>query len=126
MPAQNTVSLARRFLQHPFYRYRVYLASYAHHRALLAMRTATHEGASALRIVDFSGDVAVLPHCGGALRARMREDNVEYADVWQSGLPEGTLDPAGFEHLDPQGPVVVPNYYEPFLAKNGRIVCAVK
>lgn len=126
IPRKTPTYFARRFLQHPFYRYRVFLASRETHRGLLAMRVAMHQDAAALRIVDFTGDVEVLAQCGAALGKRMHEDKVEYVDFWQFGLPEGALEAAGFERVDPHANVVVPNYYEPFLAKNGRIVCAIK
>jgi hypothetical protein len=125
-PRKTACYFRTRFLEHPFYRYRVVLAAHGAQQALLAMRVARHGDASALRLVDSAGDVEVLARCGSALARQMREDRVEYADLWQWGLPEGTLEAAGFARVDPGGPIVVPNYFEPFLAKNGRILCAVK
>jgi len=130
MPQKTPIYFGRRFLQHPFYRYRVFLisrnCSSKGQTGLIATRIATYQGAAALRIVDFAGDAHILAHCGTAFHELMSQENVQYADFWQYGLPSGVLEASGFEAVDPGGSVIVPNYYEPFLAQNGRILCAVQ
>lgn len=126
-PGKSPVYFLQRFLRHPFYRYRVFLATGAQHRpALFATRVAQHEDARALRIVDFAGDPAAVAHCGAALANLMQEERAEYADFWQLGLPPEHFGAAGFAQLDRDGPLIVPNYFEPFLPKNGRILCAIR
>jgi hypothetical protein len=125
-PQKTPMYFGHRFLDHPFYRYRVFLISCAGNQGLIATRVAIHRNAAALRIVDFSGDINVLAQSGSAFHRLMQEESAEYADFWHCGLPDGVLEAAGFEYLDPDGPVTAPNYFEPFLAKNGRILCAVK
>jgi len=116
-----------RFLRHPFYAYRVFqVVGDGHRPALLAIRVAEHDGARALRIVDFAGDPAAIAAIGGALANLMDEEQAEFADFWQSGLPDIHFEAAGFARLDPDGPVVVPNYFEPFVQRNGRLLYAVK
>jgi len=126
VPHKTPVYFAERFLRHPFYRYRVFLLSGGGRRGLLATRLATHDDAAALRLVDFAGDMEVLARSGTGLGALMQESAAEYADLWHWGLPAGVLERAGFARVDPAGPVIVPNYFEPFLARNGRILCAIK
>jgi hypothetical protein len=97
-----------------------------HRPALIATRVAEHENARALRIVDFAGDPHALAHCGSALAALMIEERAEYADFWQTGFPEEALLSAGLAPVATDGPLIVPNYFEPFLAQNGKILCAIK
>lgn len=122
-PHKTPIYFASRFLRHPFYRYRVFTIG---EDALIATRIAQHANAKALRIVDFAGNPAILSRCGTAFEKLMRQEDAEYADFWQHGLPHDTLTAAGFGVVDPEGSIIVPNYYEPFLARNGRIVSAIK
>lgn len=127
VPEKTPAYFANRFLRHPIYRYRVFLLSAPGTGiALLATRTAEYDSVRALRIVDFAGDPAALSGLGTDLAALMRDECAEYADFWQLGLPEELLAAAGFEPVAPDGPVIVPNYFEPFLARNGRIQCAIR
>lgn len=126
-PDKSPNYFLNRFLRHPFYRYRVFLASGKDHKpALYATRVAQHDGANALRIVDFAGDPAAIAYCGASLAKLMNEECAEYADFWQLGLPEQNFTVAGFAKLDPDGLLIVPNYFEPYLARNGRMHCAIR
>lgn len=127
VPQKTPLYFLNRFLRHPFYRYRVFsIQGRQHSPALIATRVAEHENAHALRIVDFAGDPHALAHGGSALAALMIEERAEYADFWQTGFPEETLLAAGFAAVATDGPLIVPNYFEPFLARNGKIFCAIK
>ena len=124
---KSPVYFLNRFLSHPFYKYRVYqIVGSTHEPALLATRVAEHDGARALRIVDFAGDPKAISELGSAISELMKETKVEYTDFWQLGLNDEYLERAGFALLDSEGPVVVPNFFEPFVQRNGRILCAVK
>lgn len=127
LPQKTPIYFLNRFLRHPFYRYRIFLAQGENLKsALIATRVAEHEGARALRIVDFAGDPRALSCCGSALASLMGEEHAEYADFWHIGFPEEALLSAGFAPVAPDGSVIVPNYFEPFLARNGQIFCAIK
>ncbi len=127
VPGKSPIYFSNRFLRHPFYRYRVFLANGERHRpALFVTRVAEHDGARALRIVDFSGDPNAIAYSGAAISALMNEEQAEYADFWQLGLPDEHFAAAGFAQLDPDGPIIVPNYFEPFTASNGRMLCAIR
>ena len=118
---------ATRFLRHPFYHYRVFLIEGPDHGpALLATRNVQHENAKALRIVDFAGDPAAIASMGSAISALLHEEGAEFADFWQLGLPDEYFASAGFTLLDPDGPVVLPAYFEPFNARNGRMLYALR
>jgi hypothetical protein len=126
IPRKTSRYFLERFLRHPFYRYRVFHLTHASQHALIATRVASHGESRALRIVDFSGDPAVLAESGSSIAVILQEAQAEYVDFWEHGLPPNTLAAAGLGKVEPQGAITVPNYYEPFVASNGRILCAVK
>ena len=126
IPRKTSRYFLERFLRHPFYRYRVFHLTHASRHALIATRVASHGESRALRIVDFSGDAAVLAESGSSVAAILQGEQAEYVDFWEHGLPPNTLAAAGFGKVEPEGAITVPNYYEPFIARNGRIFCAIK
>ena len=116
-----------RFLRHPIYRYRVFLLTGSGgEQALVASRVSEWNDARVLRIVDFSGEPMAFRASGQGLARLMEESGAEYADFWTYGMGDDFIRPTGMTPVDPFGPVVVPNYFEPFIARNGRIMCAVK
>lgn len=127
IPRKTPQYFRRRYFEHPWYRYRVSsLDLNGESRGLLATRIAEHQGRRALRIVDWYGDAAALAEVGSALDRRLLEDDAEYADFWQSGIDEPLLTAAGFEAVDPDGHLIVPTYFEPFVQENRRLLFAIK
>ena len=122
-PAKTPTHFLNRFLQHPFYQYRVWLINDA---LLMATRLVSHNGAQVLRIVDMSGDVAQLAGSGNVWAQLLRETNAEYADFWQHGVDAALLSAAGFRAVDAAAGDVVPNYFEPYRASTERILCVMK
>ena len=117
----------KRFLQHPFYEYYLYgifLSGKPH--AVIASRIAKYKSSRVLRVVDFTGDADVLGDCGSAFENLMAEHNVEYMDFWQFGIESEILERSGFQAVDLAGELICPNYFEPFVKKNGRIICCFK
>lgn len=116
-----------RFLRHPFYRYQVHaLQGPGGASALMASRVAEHGDQRVLRIVDFAGDAEVIAHMGAGLSQLMDELSVGHADFWQHGLPDDVFTRAGFECAQSDASIIVPNFFEPFHASAGRILCAFK
>lgn len=127
LPAKTPTYFRERFLHHPFYRYRVFRLDSDHAGAgLLALRIAEHKGRRAVRIVDFAGNPALLGSCGLGIARFCAEFDAEYADFWSWGIDPALLAGSGFALVDPAGATTVPNYFEPFLARNGRILCAFR
>jgi hypothetical protein len=124
-PRKTPALFRRRYLAHPFYDYRLYLAVTGNDSALIAMRTCGHEGASALRIVDLLGSAAALAGCGPAFDALLRESGAEYLDFYCSGAAEA-LAAAGFRRLARDEGAVLPSYFEPFERSNVDILYALK
>jgi len=124
LPEKGPSYFINRFLRHPIYRYNVHLLQHNARQALIATRIATAGDAKVLRIVDFAGDVGVLAESGSAFAQLMKREFIEYADIFQHGLCVEALERAGFAPVT--AAIVVPNYFEPFLAANGDIISAFK
>jgi len=117
----------KRFTLHPFYDYKLHwIFLDGSLRASIASRIADHNSSRVLRIVDFIGDPNVLGHCGNAFQKLMAEQSIEYIDFWQYGILSSVLKRAGFHKVDPGGELICPNYFEPFVARNRRILCCIK
>jgi len=124
---KSPVYFSNRFLSHPFYKYRVFrIDGEAHNSALIATRVAEHNNSRVLRVVDFAGDPKAIASSGSAINDLMIEESAEYADFWQQGIADEYMEEAGFEQLDPEGDIVLPNYFEPFLQRNGHMLYALK
>jgi hypothetical protein len=123
---KSPVYFAERYLRHPFYRYQVLLFTHGSLQALLAMRVARNGNTAALRIVDFLGNVNVLAQIGGCLAELMQQQAAEYVDFLNSGIPLDLLAQAGFAELDIDGPIIIPNRFEPLDRKNHRVLFAIK
>lgn len=127
LPVKTPTYFLNRYLNHPVYDYMVHALHLGGKICgLMASRLATNDGASALRIVDFLGTNQLLAESGPALVALIEELEVEYADLWSWGMDDKAFQDAGFHLLDPDGEIVIPNYFEPFEQANGRIFFAAK
>ena len=126
-PQKTPAYFRARFLRHPVYRY----ASFVLRRgdrpiALLATRVASHGGRSALRVVDFIGPDEAVAGLGAVVLAEVRRLGAEYADVHNWGIDASRFESAGFSLVDPAGPDIVPNHFEPFERRNAPIRFALK
>lgn len=118
-PAKSPDYFVHRYVDHPFYRYRVFAVEDERRLfGLLVTRTARAAGASAVRIVDYWGRDEGWIGLGPALTDLVREEQAEYADLYSGGLNTDVIRQAGMvpHHVD--DPVVVPHYFEPFERKN--------
>ena len=124
---KSTKYFIKRFLEHPFYKYRVFKILGADHGdALIATRVVMHKNSKALKIVDFAGDLSAIEYMGFPLLQKIIEENIEYVDFWQYGIEDNALLFSGFNKLDDNSPLILPNYYEPFVKENTKILSAFK
>lgn len=126
-PRKTAAYFFARYLAHPVYRYRCVVCRDGRRPvALLAARIAEHAGRRALRIVDYLGAAEAIAGIGGVVLEELRRTGAEYADVYNAGVPPELWERAGFSPIDPEGPDVVPDHFEPFEARNVRLLYAVK
>lgn len=116
-PRKSRGQFVGRYLDHPFYDYRLYLARTEGDAAVVATRICEHEGARALRIVDLLGSTDALAGCGEAIDRLLVDLDCEYVDFYAATGREA-LAKAGFRMLNSAGPLVLPSYFEPFDRKN--------
>lgn len=126
-PRKTAAYFAARYLQHPIYRYACFvLRRPGGPIGLVATRVATHIGRRALRIVDYVGPPDAVPAVGWPILGQIRALGAEYADVYNWGIEPELFEAAGFSHVDPDGPAIVPDHFEPFEQRNVRILFALK
>ena len=127
VPIKGREYFRQRYAHHPVYRYVVEaVRGPGVVLGLLAARIVEHEGRRALRIVDFSGSIEALGTIGWQIDRLLEEFHAEYADVYNAGIPAEIFAQAGFSRVDPNGPDVVPDHFEPFERRNVRLWYAIK
>jgi len=67
-----------------------------------------------------------LACCGPALQLLLEETDAEYADIYNVGIDPELLKRAGFRCVDPDGPEIVPDHFEPFEPRNIRLWYSLK
>jgi hypothetical protein len=77
-----------------------------------------------MRIIDFSGDSSILAYIGKSIRRLLIKEDLEYIDFWQYGIDDSLLKKSGFSLVNDQ--IIIPNLFEPFVNKNGKIAAAFK
>jgi hypothetical protein len=126
-PRKTAEYFRMRYSRHPLYEYSVIALLEAGAPAgLMAVRTAEHGGRRALRVVDFLGPDDVLVRTGPAIQALLEDRDAEYADVYNAGIDRSVFERAGFRWIDPDGPDIVPDHFEPFERRNVRLWFALK
>ncbi len=123
-PAKDLWHLQRRYFTYNHFSsqhtYRLYAACGEDGApfALFATRLTAWEGTNVLRIVDYIGRPAHLPKAGRALDALLQSTAVEYADFYCAGIPEDTMNAAGFTLRREHDENIIPNYLSPPLFEN--------
>lgn len=119
IPYKDGWYIEKRFFNHPVYTYDVYGVYHESGAidALITLKKVTVEDRSALRLVDFTGDKAVLPYLYEDFKALMTSD-VEYIDFYCYGFEEAALQEAGFIKRQDEDKNIIPNYFEPFVREN--------
>jgi hypothetical protein len=120
-PRKSRALFEARYLHHPFYEYRVFLASADGAAALVVVRPCRHADALALRVVDFLGEPSVIAGTGGAFVQLLKEEGAEYLDFYASGLDK-ELGAAGFGNLAHYEGLILPGHFEPFEQRNVNLL----
>jgi len=127
LPHKTPAYFWSRYLQHPRYRYEAFvLCRDDRPIGLLATRLAAHREQRALRVVDFIGADDLVPALGRLILDQVRRYGAEYADILNWGIDSALFEAAGFSSIDPVGPDIVPNHFEPFERRNAPVRFALK
>lgn len=113
-----------RYKMHPYFEYEFYELMQGGNRCgLIVTRDIKHEGAKAVRIVDFIGGIKSLAYSGTVLLNLIKQKKAEYIHVYNHGWAKDVFLNAGFNEVSEDD--IVPYYFEPFVKENVDIYFAM-
>lgn len=124
-PQKSLTYLKQRYANHPFYKYD-FLGLFQG-RILLSIwviRKITIGNSSVLRVVDVLGELK--GRCKQSLINLLHETGCEYIDFLNYGIDINIFYELGFNLLDYDGDLIIPNYFEPFEQRNVKFDIAYK
>lgn len=108
-----------RYFVHPMYKYHFYALKLNDAvKAIMVLRESPANGGNCIRLVEYIGDYSYLANVKGSVNELLREKNYEYMDLVLVGIDEVVLNNGGFVNIRSDLDIIVPNYFEPYLAKN--------
>lgn len=118
-PYKEPWYIEKRYFNHPIYTYKVLGVKddLGIVEAVLFTREVSCKSSKILRIMDFIGNVEKLNHISNDIDIIIQNNNYEYVDFYQSGIPNEIMESAGFILKDPKHNII-PNYFEPFVPEN--------
>lgn len=125
IPHKDAWYVKHRFMKHPYYRYIMWgirEQNSSVYDGILVMRSVEARNTCALRIVDYMGNYALFPYFHNDLQEIMLENGYEYVDFYFLGMGEMIVRNAGFVERLENDVNIIPNYFEPFLQKNGEVL----
>ncbi|GHU44660.1 hypothetical protein FACS1894111_12280 [Clostridia bacterium] len=123
IPYKDKWYIKRRYFEHPVYDYMVWALrdKTEAYGGLLFCREVTQNGAKALKIIDYLGDIQLIAGLESAFGKILETENYEYIDLYCAGVEDELLYAAGFSLRTETDPNIIPNYFEPFVQKNIEI-----
>lgn len=82
--------------------------------AFIVTRICEHDGARALRIVDYFGDFACIKGMGYPVYRYITDNKMEYADFYCFGIDPAYFEGSGFVIRNKDNGWIIPNRFEPF------------
>lgn len=127
LPRKSWRYVVNRYIRHPWYQYnvRIVFIGKSPEACIIYRKVSIPEG-SILRIVDALGNLEVLEYCGGSFREILDEQDCQYIDLMQWGIPEHVLMTGGFVSKKDHPDLILPNYFSPFEKRNIDIDIAFK
>ena len=119
-PFKSKTYLINRFAKHPVYHYHFYCIYESDDlKAILVGKFVEINGGKILRIVDVLGSLEEVGCLYEDFQSILHESCSEYVDFLCFGVDDSVFQNMGFDKLDPeQDNLIIPNYFEPFEAKN--------
>ena len=126
-PMKSIKYLIERYQNHPIYTY-FFSGIYKMGKlvSIWVIRKQYAKSSYCLRIVDMYGSLDNIESLYGELQELLEKEKAEYIDCLNYGISESIFTDIGFEKLDLNGNIIIPNYFEPFLKKNIEISFAIK
>ena len=123
LPVKSANYFINRYFDHPIYHYEVHGISIdVFVSGVVVSRLVFANQRKALRLVDYYGSDETFSQCGSAIALLHVNNGAEYADLFCLGLSEQAVHASGFAEVIANGPVIVPNHFEPFDAGTNDII----
>lgn len=124
-PTKSIRYIINRYLNHPYYKY-IFLGIYNNNNivACFVVRKVFYKTSSCLRVVDIIGDINKIGGIKKSILNILYEEKSEYIDCVNFGIPKNIFYCMGFSTV--KDDVIIPNYFEPFIQSNNRILYAYK
>lgn len=119
-PFKSKTYIINRFAKHPVYKYHFYgIYEENELKTILVGKFVEINGGKILRIVDVLGSLEDVGNLHEDFQIILHDTGSEYVDFLCFGIDDSVFQRMGFEKLNPeQEKLIVPNYFEPFEAKN--------
>ena len=122
-PYKNYRYFFKRYLNHPLYKYNIYaISNGVKPVSIVVTRTVYHRNSSALRVIDYIGEIELLGLSIKSLGPILLDNRHEYLDILTVGIEEKILTSEGFVEARLAG-LKVPTYFEPFDETPKQIWC---
>lgn len=119
IPRKTPYYVQHKFFDNLGYQYKVYGIFNCSNRCvgLLTGREIRHNGAKCFKIVDYIGNDEQLRYVSFGLQKLLENNDYEYIDFYETGIPDEIMTAAGFVFND-KSDNIIPHYFEPFLLDN--------
>ncbi len=119
-PFKSKTYLVNRFAKHPVYKYHFYgICEGRELRSILVGKFVDIKNSKILRIVDVLGSLEDVGNLYQEFQTILKNTGSEYVDFLCYGIDDAVFQRMGFDKLNPeQELLIIPNYFEPFEAKN--------
>ncbi len=118
IPYKSKEYVRKRYYEHPIYQYLVYGVKEkdGNISALIVLRIQNYCDSRVFRFVDCIGNINVLKTITSELDRLMIENQVEYIDMYETGIQQNILREAGWILVKESGNII-PNYFSPYVQR---------
>ncbi len=119
LPYKNMDYLKHRYFEHPIYKYDVYaIINGDKQKSFVVVRAVDANDSKIGKIVDFIGEDEAFIGLEKEWDKLMLEKGYEYIDIYCYGIAPKFLEQSGFVKRKEDDVNIIPNYFEPYEAKN--------
>lgn len=118
VPYKDKKYLEHRYFKHPVFEYDVYAIAGDEQRSFVIVREIEINGSKMAKIVDYIGEDEDLIGLSEAWDQLMKENGYEYIDIYCYGIARNILETSGFVKREENDVNIIPNYFEPYEARN--------
>lgn len=118
-PYKEKWYIEKRYFKHPIYQYRVFGIAGDDDvvETVVIVRVMECNQAKIIRWIDCIGDLEKIRYIAKALDRLIEEEDAEYIDCLEAGLPDELLHGAGWLKVEQSGNII-PNYFQPYVCEN--------